>query len=259
MPVSSLSNATEASLCHNATFGEVKVTFDDGRERSLMVRIGGPHPQTKLLSRVEGQRLSWTGAFRLCEAGLYSLHAVLLMVGHEDLLPASACALHLDDSSVVVSQFEWRIGEPIHDRQLGCARGLWTWQRSSTITSTTTHVVAAQTALLQAVWDRADELHSDPIQACRVWHALSVVVRNEGTYVTPVCSTTTSRKSPDSQYVSLYSPLACGACSSIMHSAAFRKFELRRPLSPWRGRKCPEDAARKYNETLYSIEEVCCA
>jgi len=65
-------------VCHNRTRGLVQVTSDDSVERAMMLRVGGPHPQTALFRRSHTAANAWTAAFRVCREGNYSANVMLI-------------------------------------------------------------------------------------------------------------------------------------------------------------------------------------
>ena len=65
--------------CHNATHGVVlaeptNVTV----ELSLLLRVGGPHPQTAMFARQSVSDGTWAAPFRLCLPGNYTAHIRLV-------------------------------------------------------------------------------------------------------------------------------------------------------------------------------------
>lgn len=63
-------------LCHNATHGRTILRMADDSEYSVLMRVSGPHPQTKLFERAESQ--DWIADFQLCAPGLYGASILLI-------------------------------------------------------------------------------------------------------------------------------------------------------------------------------------
>ena len=143
-----------ARVCHNDTHGAVFLAFaqqtseDQQRsatteepERVILLRVGGPHPQTTRFRRlrmvldVAGRgQTAWVASFRLCDAGAYMASIRMVVRNNVTLLNNvtqmwswnnEACAMHhLLNESVLVD------AHTFHDRAFAsthCADGLWHW------------------------------------------------------------------------------------------------------------------------------------
>ena len=131
------SNATSGRLCHDATRGSVTVSFADGDERAMLLRVGGPHPQTLLFVRIAEKSAygaMWVAHFRLCEAGRYSA-SVLLVTRCGARLSATArrnaCpTFHTPQGSVLQRPYEWVLATQSKLNYVSCAGGMWRWQQT---------------------------------------------------------------------------------------------------------------------------------
>ena len=106
---------------------------DDTNDHSMLLRVGGPHPQTELFKRHDGsdERL-WEAQFRLCLPGEYSVHVLLVMAspwGSGSRWQRS-CAVHHKNTSVLVERHSWVHRTPQPRGQSTLAHdcpGLWVW------------------------------------------------------------------------------------------------------------------------------------
>ena len=74
------SGGLQATLCVRRTGALLRLCFDDATERVLLARIGGPHPQTRLLKRSRLRPTDWLTWFHICKPGNYSVRVQLLMI-----------------------------------------------------------------------------------------------------------------------------------------------------------------------------------
>lgn len=76
----SLEGSHVAQLCHGVRGGVVVVDSRTEAEWSILLRVGGPHPQTRLFRRASNLSHSlWMASFHVCERGQYTLHVRSLM------------------------------------------------------------------------------------------------------------------------------------------------------------------------------------
>ena len=66
--------AQSAQLCVAGSTGTVRLTFADGLERAILLRVGGPHPQTVPFVQSSRALTAWEAPFRLCAPGSYTVH-----------------------------------------------------------------------------------------------------------------------------------------------------------------------------------------
>ena len=121
------SNATWGRICHNGTHGAVHLSFADTNERAMLLRIGGPHPQTQLFER--GGNCSWMAGFRLCESGNYTAFVLLVTMPRPDL--RRPCPIfHTPGGTLLRNRFyEWQLSEArAAPEPASCAAGLWRWE-----------------------------------------------------------------------------------------------------------------------------------
>ena len=134
------SNAT-ASLCHNATHGTLTLNFTDDWYRAMLLRVAGPHPQTKLFDRCSSRDPhSWEAQFRLCEPGEYTAHVLLLLRSPTEPTPGeslqthisrhmpAACPIFHTKEGVLLQRHAFRLEEGMAVDRKVCADGLWRWQ-----------------------------------------------------------------------------------------------------------------------------------
>jgi len=129
------------------------VETNDETERAMVLRVGGPHPQTVLFQRA-GSR-SWLAPFRLCQPGVYTalvrlitvhpfpgfdfnasqLSSLPYMFAHGVNRPitlglefAQRCTFHQnDETGLILPKFAFRL----EAGAVGCSSCLWTWQEGA--------------------------------------------------------------------------------------------------------------------------------
>ena len=91
----------------------------------MLLRVGGPHPQTHLFRR-HGDS-TWVARFRLCESGRYTA-SVLLMTTPSPSLRRNSCPLFHTPDGTLLQSHEWMISdERAAPVPASCADGLWRW------------------------------------------------------------------------------------------------------------------------------------
>ena len=111
-------------LCTDDTSGELAIDAGDERDRSLLLRVGGPHPQTALFERLGGGRAPlWRARFRLCLDGVYTVQVLLVMVSPRQ---RQSCAVHHKNESLLLRRHAWRHEAGRAPEQ--CSAGLWSWR-----------------------------------------------------------------------------------------------------------------------------------
>lgn len=124
-------NLTSGRICHNATDGVVALRFSDALERAVLLRVGGPHPQTHLFDRTAstdaGGGTEWVATFRLCQPGMYTAHAVHVTEPRPSFT-RDACPVFHKPGSVLVKRYEWHLPDAAAANASSCAGGLWRWQ-----------------------------------------------------------------------------------------------------------------------------------
>ena len=66
-------------LCrHGAHSALFAASLADASDVEMLLRVGGPHPQTIMLERTANARV-WAAPFSLCMAGQYSLSTTLVL------------------------------------------------------------------------------------------------------------------------------------------------------------------------------------
>ena len=119
-----------ARLCRNLTHGQLVVDYSNATERVVLLRVGGPHPQTVIFER--GAAASqWIAPFRTCTPGTYTLHALFLTLdpwGQGELGFAKRCHIHHTPEAVLVRNMSfWTAGAQPRDARASCQRCLWSW------------------------------------------------------------------------------------------------------------------------------------
>ena len=127
-----------AQLCVAGTLGSVLLAFPDGVDRAVLLRVGGPHPQTVPFERSSKAPMVWEAPFRLCEAGAYTVHVRHYMDDpwKQEPVPRRgqrwtwpSCAI-TGRRAVLVEKHEWHYagtGAP-------CLRGLWHYAGDASVT-----------------------------------------------------------------------------------------------------------------------------
>ena len=120
-----------ALVCQDGAAGAgfAAVLFEDARERAILLRIGGPHPQTAIF-QAAGPRL-WLANFSMCDRGNYTAHVRLVMVDPwaTGAKAWSSCAIHHTAQAALVPQFNFR---PDRGPAQGCTSScLWSWRRKA--------------------------------------------------------------------------------------------------------------------------------
>ena len=121
--------AESAQLCFAGSTGMVRLSFADSIERALLLRVGGPHPQTALFVQSRSMPTAWEAPFRLCEPGAYTVHVRHYMDDPWKQVPVPgrvtrwtwpSCAI-TGSRAVLVERHEW------HYAGAGgsCLHGLW--------------------------------------------------------------------------------------------------------------------------------------
>ena len=118
-------------VCRNGRFGRVEVKRDDDLDRWLVLRVGGPHPQVHLFSRVYAR--SWHAEFRLCRAGRYTIH-VRAMLRQPWLSWLDNWTTYADstpcmgpwDAGVLLQQSTFQF-DGHASGSLSCMGDLWSW------------------------------------------------------------------------------------------------------------------------------------
>ena len=123
----SAGNATRGHLCHNGTHGSARLDFADTNERAMLLRVGGPHPQTHIFRR-HGDT-SWVARFRLCESGTYTAF-VLLVTTPSPFLRRDSCPLFHTPDGTLLRSHEWKLSDEraVPVPASSCADGLWRWE-----------------------------------------------------------------------------------------------------------------------------------
>eukprot|EP00966_Prymnesium_polylepis_P098460 2279854-Prymnesium_polylepis.1 len=148
-------------VCHNGTHGVVLVApLDTDEEVGMMLRIGGPHPQSALFRRAASSpssRRAWSAAFRTCRPGSYSAN-VMLIIAQDPFVNftdsrsvlirdtrsfgfAQRCALswnytNVDDAlgRLLRSPHVFVVAQPATasaEATSSCDRCLWSWNESA--------------------------------------------------------------------------------------------------------------------------------
>lgn len=152
-------------LCSNASHGFVAVTFDDGGPRSMLLRIGGPHPQTSLF-RASAFGQAFVAPFRLCETGEYTAHVRQLTHNSSDAFTAAVrtsktrrvCALHHRPRGIVLQRHAW-MGR---GGSVPCNQCLWGWHGG--YPSTAAYGSLANLTLAPHPWSASLDLNFSALQ-----------------------------------------------------------------------------------------------
>merc|ERR1740124_915015 len=117
-------------LCRNLTHGQLIAEYSNATERVVLLRVGGPHPQTMIFERAAAARSQWIAPFRTCTPGTYTLHALFLTLdpwGKGELGFQKQCHIHYKSEAVLVhNESFWTAGEA-RDERARCQRCLWSW------------------------------------------------------------------------------------------------------------------------------------
>ena len=74
------SNASLHLCRHGAHSALLAASLGDATDVEILLRVGGPHPQTIMFERTADARV-WAAPFSLCMAGQYSLSTTLVLRG----------------------------------------------------------------------------------------------------------------------------------------------------------------------------------
>ena len=120
-----------AQLCRNLTHGQLIADYINATERVVLLRVGGPHPQTVIFERAASARTRWIAPFRTCTPGTYTLHALFLTLdpwGQGELGFEKRCNIHHTPEAVLVRNMSfWTAGAQPRDARARCQRCLWSW------------------------------------------------------------------------------------------------------------------------------------
>ena len=118
-------------LCRNLTHGQLIADYSNATERVVLLRVGGPHPQTVIFERSAAARSQWTAPFRTCTPGTYTLHALFQTLdpwGRGELGFEKQCHSHHKPEAVLVHNMSfWTAGAQPRDARTRCQRCLWSW------------------------------------------------------------------------------------------------------------------------------------
>eukprot|EP00966_Prymnesium_polylepis_P065177 1512762-Prymnesium_polylepis.2 len=165
----------------NATHGLVSVRFVDDVDRALLLRVGGPHPQTVVLQS-DGKGTS-NAYFALCTSGTYSLSLRVVVVdpwGVHDPAPSDStgfwrkCGVaHFENSTIVASHtFEhppatfsdgFRAAAAVQD----CSPCLWSWHPPLSPAAQAMHSAMANVTTRQPYVDEANARGRARLEAVR--------------------------------------------------------------------------------------------
>ena len=119
--------ASSAKVCVTGVDGKVHISFPEDIERSILLRVGGPHPQTVLFEQ-HGAGV-FVALFKLCEAGEYTLHVRRLVDNPWEVSPLpsmgnrsswTSCAI-FDERAILVQRHTLRF----NGAKKPCLLGLW--------------------------------------------------------------------------------------------------------------------------------------
>ena len=131
------------SLCRNDTHGLVVAAFSNATDRVVLLRVGGPHPQTVIFERAGAGQVAgaaplarWVAPFRSCTFGTYTMHVLFLTLdpwGQNEYDFARRCNIHHTPEAVLVrnASIEAGLRSQPHAARVACRTCLWSW-RSAT-------------------------------------------------------------------------------------------------------------------------------
>ena len=133
------SNASLHLCRHGAHSALLAASLGDATDVEILLRVGGPHPQTIMFERTANARV-WAAPFSLCMAGQYSLSTTLVLRGpwERGTVPFTAgtfparqsCAVHHLPSEQPLLMAEWSFehtGASHSTPPPRCAQCLWSW------------------------------------------------------------------------------------------------------------------------------------
>ena len=103
-----------AQLCRNLTHGQLITDYINATERVVLLRVGGPHPQTVIFERAAAASTRWIAPFRTCTPGTYTLHALFLTLdpwGQGELGFEKRCNIHHTPEAVLVRNMSFWTGD----------------------------------------------------------------------------------------------------------------------------------------------------
>jgi len=135
--------AYRVRLCINATHGLVRLWAENDARADMLLRVGGPHPQTALFRRSSTSRGDLVAAFRLCLGGTYTVHVRLIAtarpsnqswrttarpVGRTRAATAEPilCAVYDRPAASIIGQYAFEVSATGYDAR--CTTCLWTWR-----------------------------------------------------------------------------------------------------------------------------------
>jgi len=128
--------------CHHGTLGVLLARFSDRAERSLLLRVGGPHPQTAFFDRVADPWNApnitanddyggiWMARFRLCRPGRYTLHVLLVAVVDVSQELVHQCTSLHSREAVILEEMPI-VSAARTDNMPECEADLWSWVTTS--------------------------------------------------------------------------------------------------------------------------------
>ena len=120
-----------ARVCRNLTHGQLIADYSNATERVVLLRVGGPHPQTVIFERAVAARSQWIAPFRTCTPGTYTLHVLFLTLdpwGQGELGFEKRCNIHHTPEAVLVRNMSfWTAGAQLRDARARCQGCLWSW------------------------------------------------------------------------------------------------------------------------------------
>jgi len=126
-------------LCRRGEHGTLLVaTLADDTDVAMLLRVGGPHPQTSMFERSAASARVWIAPFSRCLAGTYTLSTTLVLRRpweHTEggtWLARQACAVHHlpSEQRLLLADpwsFEHAAGAPHATPPPRCAQCLWSW------------------------------------------------------------------------------------------------------------------------------------
>ena len=153
-------------LCRHGTHSALlAASLADASDVEMLLRVGGPHPQTIMFERTANARV-WAAPFSLCMAGQYSLSTTLVLRGpwERGTVPFTAgtfparqsCAVHHLPSEQPLLMGEWSFehtGASHSTPPPRCAQCLWSWD---------THTPPATRHVLDRLQMRQPHSHFHP-------------------------------------------------------------------------------------------------
>ena len=147
-------------ICVNISHGACSLNFATSEDRIMLLRIGGPHPQTvffapgnassgtggwrapfrtvldrrggsreRHLPKISNDGQQWHALFRLCEPGTYTASVLLTMERPWDDKWYARCPIHHNASrATILRRHVWRHQSSASHSRHACT-GLWHWRR----------------------------------------------------------------------------------------------------------------------------------